>query len=311
MPDSPEHLREPFRKLRESLKHIEKNPPPEEVHKLRIQARRIESIASALEPDGGKKARRLIRPVKQLRRAAGGVRDMDVLMSNALSLHNAANSPSLARLVDYLKSTRAQNALKLLKTVDRESKLARKSLRQYSRLIKSVPQASNGVLRSSSAIHEPADPLYAAVGELIAELTAWPALTVRNIHRFRLKVKELRYVLQALPESDKAFVEALGVVKDQIGEWHDWQQLAEVAGEALPEPEDQALLEEIRRMARKRLRQAKAVSNAMRERWLGTPNTHSSAPRKKRPRAKQVGRLTASQQAGSPATETLRASPSA
>jgi CHAD domain-containing protein len=271
MSDSPEHLREPFRKLRESLKHIEKNPPPEDVHKLRIQARRIESIASALTPAGGHKARRLIKPVKQLRRAAGGVRDMDVLTGNALSLCDRVNRQSLARLVDYLRSARAENALKLLKTVDRESKLARKSLRKYSRLINSAPHSSNGAARSSSANHPPPDPLYAAVGELIAELTVWPVITLRNIHEFRLKVKELRYVLQALPESDKAFVDALSVVKDQIGEWHDWQQLALVAKQAIPEPEDEALLEEIKKTASKKLRQAKAVSNAMREGWL-TPS---------------------------------------
>jgi CHAD domain-containing protein len=271
MNDSPGHLREPFRKLRESLKHIEKNPPPEEVHKLRIQARRIESIASALSPAGGNKARRLIKPVKQLRRAAGGVRDMDVLTSNALSLRNRSNGPSLARLLDYLRSTRAKNALKLLKAIDRESKMARRSLRKYSRLIKTASQASNGALRSSTSNRPPADPLYAAVGELIAELTAWPAIALSNIHSYRLKVKELRYVAQALPESDKAFVNALGVVKDQIGEWHDWQQLAEVASQAIPGPEDQALLNEIKKTARKKLHQAKAVSNAMRDGWL-TPS---------------------------------------
>ncbi len=281
MADSPEHLREPFRKLRESLKHIEKNPPPEEVHKLRIQARRIESIASALAPAGGNKARRLIKPVKQLRRAAGSVRDMDVLTSNALSLRDRSNGPSLAQLLDYLQSTRAKNALKLLKTVDHESKLARKSIRKYSRLIKSAPPPATGGARSSSATKPPADPLYAAVGELIAELTAWPVITVRSIHQLRLKVKELRYVLQALPESDKAFVDALGVVKDQIGEWHDWQQLAEVAAQAIPGPEDQALLEEIKKAARKKLRQAKAVSNAMREHWLTPSKTPSGKIRKK------------------------------
>src|SRR5580658_3216290 len=129
MADSPEQLREPIRKLRESLKHIEKNPPPEDVHRLRIQARRIESIASALVPGGGK-ARRLIKPVKQLRRAAGGVRDMDVLINNALSLRDHSNASSLAQLIEYLTSERAKNALKLLKTVDRESKLARKNLRK-------------------------------------------------------------------------------------------------------------------------------------------------------------------------------------
>jgi CHAD domain-containing protein len=281
MPDSPEHLREPFRKLRESLKHLEKNPPPAEVHKLRIQARRIESIASALTPAGGNKARRMIKPVKQLRRAAGGVRDMDVLTSNALSLRDRSNGPSLARLLDYLASTRAKNALKLLKTFDRESKLARKSLRKYSHLVKLASQASSAALRRSSATRPPADPLYAAVGELIAELTAWPLIAVRNIHQFRLKVKELRYVLQALPESDKAFIDALSVVKDQIGEWHDWQQLAEVARQAIPDPEDQALLKEIKKTARKKLHQAKAVSNAMREGWLTPSKMPTDTTRRK------------------------------
>ena len=265
MPDSPEHLREPFRKLRESLKHIEKNPPPEDVHRLRTQARRIESLASALTPSGGKKARQLIRPVKHLRKAAGGVRDMDVLTSNALSLRSRSNSRSLARLLEFLKSERASNALKLLKTVDRESKQFRKSVRKYSQLIKRAAQSSNAAGPKSSPA---ADPLYAAAGELIAELTAWPAITVRTIHSFRLRVKELRYILQALPESDKGFIDALSVVKDQIGEWHDWQQLAEVAAVAIPGAKDKALLDEIRQTERKKLRQAKSVSNAMREGWL-------------------------------------------
>lgn len=281
MSDSPEHLREPFRKLRESLKHLEKNPPPEDVHKLRIQARRIESIASALVPAGGHRARRLIKPVKLLRRAAGTVRDMDVLTSNALSLCDRAEKHSLARLIDYLRSARAKNALKLLKAVDRESKLARKSLRQYSRLIKSASQVSNGVSRSSSTAHPPPDPLYAAVGELLADLTAWPVITIRNIHSYRLKVKELRYVLQALPESDKGFIDALTVVKDQIGEWHDWQQLASVASQAIPGPEDKALLDEIKKTARKKLHQAKAVSNAMRDGWLTPTKTPRDTTRRK------------------------------
>ena len=213
----------------------------------------------------------MIRPVKQLRRAAGGVRDMDVLTSNALSLRDRSNGPSLARLLDYLRSTRAKNALKLLKAVDRESKMARKSLRKYSRLIKLASQTSNGAGGSSSVTRPPADSLYAAVGELIAELTAWPVIAVSNIHQFRLKVKELRYVAQALPESDKAFVDALSVVKDQIGEWHDWQQLSEVASQAIPGPKDKSLLREIKKTSRKKLHQAKAVSNAMRDGWLTPP----------------------------------------
>ena len=267
-PSGRESLREPFRRLRESLKNIEKNPPPEDVHKLRIQARRIESIASALNPDGGKQARRLIKPVKQLRRAAGGVRDMDVLTTNALSLCDRSNGPSLARLIDYLKSTRAKNALTLLKIVDRERKPARRSLRKYKRLAASGPINANGASRSATSSAEASNPFHAAAAELTAELESWPKISSANIHHFRLKVKELRYVLQALPDADQAFQDALAAVKDQIGEWHDWQQLALVASQALSEPSDAALLAEIKKTAQKKLRQAKAVANAMRDHWL-------------------------------------------
>lgn len=276
-----EPLREPFRKLRESLRNLEKNPPPEEVHKLRIQARRIESIASALAPAAGGKARRLIKPVKQLRKAAGGVRDMDVLAANALSLRDRSEEASLARLLDYLTTERARNALKLLKTVDREGKSTRKSLRRYSRLIKSTAPPANGG-KPGSAASASSSPLVAAADELKVLLELWPLLTARNIHPFRLKVKELRYVLQALPGADQGFVDALGAVKDQIGEWHDWQQLAEVANGALPDPADQALLTEIAKTVRKKLSQAKAISNAMREHWLDRPARSSVSTRRKK-----------------------------
>ena len=66
---------------------------------------------------------------------------------------------------------------------------------------------------------------------LIDELNRWPEFNAENLHAFRIKVKELRYVLQLAKDPDLKFVNALGKVEDQIGDWHDWQQLAEIAGE--------------------------------------------------------------------------------
>ena len=58
-------------------------------------------------------------------------------------------------------------------------------------------------------------------------------LTQSNIHAFRLKVKELRYILQLYADADPGLVDALGEVQRRIGDWHDWQQLAEIAREIL------------------------------------------------------------------------------
>src|SRR5262249_26041871 len=53
------------------------------------------------------------------------------------------------------------------------------------------------------------------------------------IHPFRLKVKELRYVLQLGEGRDSKLIYALGEVQDQVGLWHDWNQLSGIAAEVL------------------------------------------------------------------------------
>ena len=79
----------------------------------------------------------------------------------------------------------------------------------------------------------------------MAELREWPRLNNLNIHHFRLKVKELRYVLQLFPGADPGLVDSLAKVKDDIGDWHDWQQLLAIAREVLDARKDKTLLAEI------------------------------------------------------------------
>ena len=45
---------------------------------------------------------------------------------------------------------------------------------------------------------------------VVRELGEWPPLDASNIHAFRLKVKELRYILQLSADADSGLVEALG-----------------------------------------------------------------------------------------------------
>jgi CHAD domain-containing protein len=58
-------------------------------------------------------------------------------------------------------------------------------------------------------------------------------VTNKNIHPFHLKVKELRNVLQLGQNSDSKLIAELGAVKDQVGLWHDWSELAAISSKVL------------------------------------------------------------------------------
>ncbi len=269
-----DRLEKPLRELRKSLKRLKKNPPPEDVHKLRTRARHIEAIAPALTPSEEKKTRRLLKSIKPVRKAAGSVRDMDVLTGNALSLPKNSHSESLVRLVELLGTTRQKSAGALLETVGEQRKSARQILKQYSKLVKAsfngAHSGKNSGKHAGANGHapQPAKNVHAAILALTENLSRWPSLSESNIHPFRLKVKELRSILQLFPNSDLGFVEALGKVKDQIGDWHDWQQLSGFARQALDARQDRALLKQIERTGERKLEEALAAATALRRRYL-------------------------------------------
>lgn len=256
-----DRVQKPLRQLRKLLKNLQADPPAEEVHKLRTRSRQIEAIAAALSPAGEKLTRRLLKSIKPLRKAAGSVRDMDVLAAKARALPREpgqnSHQEALARLVEHLESSRKESAAELVTAFGRQRKTARQNLKLYAKQLE-CGKDSDSLAREQQ--------IQAAAAQLAAELSRWPALSARNLHSFRLNVKELRSILQLLSNSDHAFVEALGTVKEQIGDWHDWQQLAMAATEALHAQQDRALLSAIKEIVRQKLREALAAANALQER---------------------------------------------
>jgi CHAD domain-containing protein len=269
-----DRLQKPLRQLRKSLKQLSKDPPPEEVHRLRTRARHIEAIAPALAPSKPGKTRRLLKTIKPVRKAAGSVRDMDVLTGNALSLPQNSHSESLVRLIEHLGNTRQQSAGTLLETVSQQRKSARHLLKQYARLVRSAAGEKHSGSAGKAA--KSAQHIEAAIAGLRRELARWPVLNAKNIHPFRLKVKELRSILQLLPvprnaapsEFPPGFSEVLGRVKDLIGDWHDWQQLSAFARDTLDARQDRALLVQIEETGERKLEEALEAANALRTRWL-------------------------------------------
>jgi CHAD domain-containing protein len=259
-------LQKPFRKLRKALKHFPKLPSPDEVHRLRTQTRRLEAILRALMLDRKRHDRDLLEALTPVRKAAGEVRDMDVLVGFASSLATDPEDECLVQLLEHLGDRRVKAAKALHRTIAVRKQEARRLLKQSS---KSIEREIGSPRTNISHPSRAATDAIAVSLQLATELGAWPKLHSDNIHPFRLKVKELRYILQLAKDSGSAFVEILGKVKDSIGEWHDWNELASIADSAIGQAAACNLTKRIQDRADQEFERALMITSGMRKQHFG------------------------------------------
>src|SRR5262249_26368443 len=123
--------------------------------------------------------------------------------------------------------------------------------------------------------------------ELASELKKPPHLRRSNLHAYRLKVKELRNVLQLSDQAaDQEFFEKLGEVKDAIGEWHDWEELIAIAGRLLDHGASCKLVKHLKVTSNSKYESALSLANHMRTRYLKAARPTGQA--KKRPLSNSV-----------------------
>ena len=271
MADELERARKAVRELSRTLKSLPMDPPPEEVHKLRTTTRRVEAIVSVLAQMEGKESRRVLKSIEPIRKAAGGVREMDVMIVNARKLERYVAGDSLTRLLEHLQIARQQNAEVLRRVLGRRRDLARENLKQYSRLIRTALAPEKEAVSLNGLPAHLQEGVHSAAIKVVRELGEWPPLDADNVHAFRLKVKELRYILQLSADADSGLVETLGNVQRLIGDWHDWQQLEQIARKLLNMKRDGTLLTRIGETSRRRLSRALTAANALRGKYLTMP----------------------------------------
>ena len=272
MAEELERARKAVRELSKTLKSLPKDPPPTEVHKLRTTTRRVEAIVSVLAQVEGKESRRLLKSIEPIRKAAGGVREMDVMIGNArkLARHAARRFPHPPRRAAPNRSpakcrgvaARARppahgGAGKPERVLEPDSNSRGSYGRDGIDATDCLPMNTTG-----SIVQRPT---------LSARLGEWPPLNAENIHAFRLKVKELRYILQLSDDANSDLGEALGNVQRRVGDWHDWHQLHEIASEVLIPERDLALLERIDETTKRKFDQALAAANRLRGKYLSMP----------------------------------------
>lgn len=243
------------RKLRRLLKSTDAAPTPEAVHKLRTHCRRLEAMLHGFPNCAGNQADRLLKMIKPVRRAAGQVRDMDVLIAKAAPLCTGPECEPLIRLLEHLAEMRNKGAQRLRKVVCQRGPKLRRKLKRVQHSLEQNASADAPALSES-----PAGPQI-----LAAELEHWPKLHRDNLHEFRIRVKELRYMLQFAGARNEQRLESFANVKDTAGDWHDWLELQKVAEQIVNGESDADVLRTIRERTHEKLRAAMTAANALRK----------------------------------------------
>jgi CHAD domain-containing protein len=246
------------RKLRKLLNDFPARPSPEEVHKLRTRSRKLEAIVHALSPAHDPDAKRLLKQIKPLRKAAGKVRDMDVLTANLFSLSAQPAGEALVRFTEHLAELRRKHADQLHRVVKRNRKQARRCLKGYTTFLEQAEAEATVISPAAAQI-------------LAAQLEHWPKLHAENLHEFRIHAKELHYMLQLNPLTDEERIQALGETKDAAGAWHDWLELGNMAEEILDPEADRAILDQIHAIIRNKLRAGLTAANRLRKLSIEIP----------------------------------------
>jgi CHAD domain-containing protein len=239
----------PLHQLQKQLEDFPAHPSPEQVHNLRTRARHLEAVVHMFSAASDRDAQHLLKLIKPVRKAAGRVRDMDVFIAKLSQITDDSSGEGSARLTDHITDRREKHLARLRRSIAQRRKRADRAIRRYVRS-----------LESGDGITSPAAP------QILAEqLDSWPRLHAGNLHEFRIRAKELRYMLQLVPEVDQGRMEALGEVKDLAGEWHDWLELRGLAKETLNPSADQEILQQMAAITREKLRAGLAAANRLRK----------------------------------------------
>jgi CHAD domain-containing protein len=212
----------------------------EAVHRVRTGSRRVQAILEATVRQNGAftdAAKAWLRPLKQVRRAAGEVRDLDVhrgLLEQYVGKHPEPLASQAKRLDHWLAGERRDRERRMAKQMKKRQEALAEAQAAFLNLQDGLPKGRRRATISAETV---------AVEDFIRAVDLMPVLDAENLHDFRKATKKARYVAES--GATGVISKALKRVQDAIGEWHDWFCLQQEAKLALKDeaPELKALLE--------------------------------------------------------------------
>lgn len=246
MPVDHERIHSLFRKLGRELSRVSTKPQPKTVHQFRTATRRVEALAQLL-PEQDRNFRKLLKQLGRLRRRAGRIRDMDVLIANLRGLKVSEEPGRKAQILRALADQRARREQKLLDGLDGDT------VRQVKKRLK---RAENSVFLPPTT-----DPAAWALSMFARVADEHAAVSEEVLHQYRITGKRIRYIAELGGDDPKAqhIVAQLKRMQDAIGEWHDWLTLRDVTQKLWTDGRPSALLSALTNITRARYRDAVQV----------------------------------------------------
>jgi CHAD domain-containing protein len=183
---------------------------------------------------------------------------MDVLIAKTSGLSSGVQSEGLVSLIEHMSAIRAADAQRLHRKVRQRKKELRSLLKSFVRKLEGLQAPDHSGVPADAESPQ----------TLLQTLKNWPELNPSNLHEFRKGVKELRYMLQLVPDQDDHRLNPYSKVKDTVGDWHDWLELKSMAESTLDPQLDALLLREIRATLQQKFHAAMHVANSLRKRGL-------------------------------------------
>lgn len=233
------------RDLSEVVSTLSEDAAPKSVHRLRTTIRRIESLISYANPDLGKKLERGLERLEELRKRAGKVRDIDVQTKLLDQLGNGSTAKDRKTLAGLLEKKRDRQVKRLRSALTRHG-----GDKLFSRLERVAEKIGTGLFRDNPPL-APLEEARLQLSRLATDFSSHPAakaLKPNRLHEARIQLKKIRYLGELADDSGtrKTFLAQLKAVQDDVGEWHDWEELTKLAEKQFADRVDCALLREVR-----------------------------------------------------------------
>ncbi|HET6844414.1 MAG TPA: CHAD domain-containing protein [Candidatus Angelobacter sp.] len=247
----------------QSVSRLGREASAKNVDRLRIAARRFETLIAFLCPKLSKKQQRMLAELSELRKRAGKVRDLDAAADLLGSTGNGSAAMDRRDLRLMLHEKRERQARRLLvaagrlevaKLTEAMLSVGRKNRPTSFDIQKKATQKKQETPEKDT--EENRNPLAQARAELAcvmeevaASSKAKPGeLKPKRLHQIRVSVKGVCHLVEvaAPSQGQQRFLEQLKSFEDVLGEWHDWQILVKAAEKQFADRINCPLLVEIR-----------------------------------------------------------------
>jgi len=228
----------PFQLYAKLLQKTQSNIGPEQAHRLRTTARRMQAFSQRM--DLSRRETSVMEETEAIRKRAGKLRDIDIQLTLLEQVQTPNLKAPIGSLQQHLLEKRARFESKLNKRLkDLRKKEIGERIIAISKRMPTAP-AHPGIMAE----------VHTDFALLIHDHVTDPKLKTddERLHDLRTRLKKLRYRAESagtLPEAQKMAAQ-LKKAQDAIGHWHDWKELLSTASKHLQEPNAIPLLAQIR-----------------------------------------------------------------